>query len=349
MRILIGVLEIAGLIPVYADGFRQLGHEVTTVVRQKIPWYEANYNFELHSQELTLDDAILIGYLLGSHDGFVYEWARAGLLPWAKDLELIKDIGKKSISIFQGSDVRYYPAYIDWYAIEKESLLKLPFPYESVSDSLRPLRKAEKYSDLILSLQNQSVLGIRPYMHSFLPMKLDDYPFKVPGRDVPIVVHSPSRKWIKGSEIIEQALEDLRREGVLFQSYIMHNISNKDVIRALVNADVVIDQLFFPLSGKLALEGMACGCAVASGDREEVEPFPPNRPIWHIDYRGVKEQLKELLTNKELRVKLAYAGRDYVEKYHNHIGVANRILHLLYSDDSLIYDYYPTFYFNQFH
>jgi len=93
---------------------------------------------------------------------------------------------------------------------------------------------------------------------------------------------------------------------------------------------------------------MACGCAVANNEREEYEPFPPNRPIWHIDYENIENQLRVLLTNNELRIKLAQAGRYYVEKMHDHVGVANRMLHLLYPIDELTYDYHPDFYYSGF-
>src|SRR5258707_10360280 len=35
LRILVGTVEIGGVLPIFADGFRQLGHQVTTVISDR--------------------------------------------------------------------------------------------------------------------------------------------------------------------------------------------------------------------------------------------------------------------------------------------------------------------------
>jgi hypothetical protein len=37
LRILVGTIEIAGMIPIFADGFRRLGHQVTTAISASHP------------------------------------------------------------------------------------------------------------------------------------------------------------------------------------------------------------------------------------------------------------------------------------------------------------------------
>jgi hypothetical protein len=53
--------------------------------------------------------------------------------------------------------------------------------------------------------------------------------------------------------------------------------------------------------------------------------------------------LKRLLTNKELRLRLAYEGRPFVEKYHDYLKVTERMLECV-EDDSRKADYYPEFF-----
>ncbi|MCJ7531805.1 MAG: tetratricopeptide repeat protein [Anaerolineales bacterium] len=123
-------------------------------------------------------------------------------------------------------------------------------------------------------------------------------------------------------------------------------MTNQQVLEALVDADVVIDQIHVPGGGKLTLEGMACGCAGDSAVREQLEPYFSLRPIWKIDPENIEQQLEQLLTDKELRLELAAEGRAYVEQYHDRVTVAERILNALAQTEAtdLTYDYYPTFF-----
>jgi hypothetical protein len=100
MRILVGTTEIAGLIGDFADGFRQLGHEVTSVVSNRHPSYpNLSYDVELYPwasmgskpspTKSSIPDSILrvargaanritgarVVPLLMEHDVFVFPWA----------------------------------------------------------------------------------------------------------------------------------------------------------------------------------------------------------------------------------------------------------------------------------
>ncbi len=119
---------------------------------------------------------------------------------------------------------------------------------------------------------------------------------------------------------------------------------HRQVLSELADADVAIDQLHMPLHGKLGVEAMASGCALASCNREDYEPFPPNRPIWNLEPENLDTQLKLLLTDKELRVRLAREGRRYAERYHDHVKVAGRILDRLAAGGTKGDDHYPTFF-----
>jgi hypothetical protein len=125
-------------------------------------------------------------------------------------------------------------------------------------------------------------------------------------------------------------------------------MSHQQVMEELINADVVVDQLFFPLHGKLGIEAMATGCALASSNREDYEPFPANRPIWHIDPGNLYEQLRLLLSDRDLRLRLARQGRAYVETYHDHVKVAEGMVDALAATGMQRLDHYPVFFAQQF-
>ncbi len=262
-----------------------------------------------------------------------------------RDYPLLKFLGKRIVSLLVGDDVRHSSAYgqeFDSITLSPDHSQRLLS--DPLTRPLRSLRMAERYSDLILSGPNMSGLAVRPYMHFAVPLNLSEYEGEVKGREIPIVVHAPSNRSVKGTHLIVPALQRLRPEGVPFELRLLHDRPHQQVLAELADADVVIDQLHLPIHGKLGAEAMASGCALATCNREEYEPFPPKRPIWHLDPENLDGQLRRLLTDRELRVGLAREGRAYVERYHDHVQIAQRILDALSADESQRYDHYPTFF-----
>lgn len=344
MRVLVGATEIGGLIEVWADAFRQHGCQVTTAVIQNNQWWPVKYDYDFTHRGLDAHRLLDTGFIFGGHDLFLYQWARRTFLPDLLDLSYLKAHGKKIITVCVGSDVRDYEAYRQWYKTCERNLRALPFPQEPVQNTLRPLRIAELYSDLLLSQPNQSILGLRPYQHFFVPLKLDEYTFNIPARAVPIIVHIPSRPELKGTSEFARALEELKKEGLKFESRMLLDIPHKTVIEELANADIVLDELNIALHGKLTIEGMASGCAVIAGNDEEYEPFPPNRPIQHAYTWNLIERLRELIQDVPYRTNLAQRAKLYVDQHHDHVKIVGRLLVDLDSNPGARIDHYPRFY-----
>ena len=224
IRVLVGSVETGGLTFDFADGFRQLGHQVTTVSAWLHRFHpEAIYDYDI---SVTARDLIhwpqwvrrsaspIIQFprgaanraaryaqllkLITAHDLFVFKWGGVGLTPGNREFPMLKALGKTVVSAFMGSDVRDLGAYNQQY----DSLSHSPEfdrelsgrSREDITNPYGPLeniRTAELYSDLILSQPNQSGLAVRPYKHLFLPMRLSLYKARIPGREVPVVVHAP--------------------------------------------------------------------------------------------------------------------------------------------------------------
>lgn len=354
MRILVGIVEIAGQISIFADGFRRLGHQVTTAIGEKNPLYpDVRYDVDVCPQLVNWSWKVnraaqlaLLPRLIASHDVFAFQWAGSSLMSDHRDLPLLKKFGKRVVSFFCGDDVRHATAYAQQFSdVAPSSDHSERLRTDPLERPLRNIRMAERYSDLIVSAPNLAGLALRPYLHFLVPVNLDECRAKIPGRDVPVIVHAPSDKGVKGTHLILPALERLRSEGVRFELRLLHGVPHRQVLAELFEADAAIDQLHLPIHGKFGVEAMASGCALACGNREDYEPFPPNRPVWHIDPEGLHAQLRELLTDKELRVRLAHEGRRYAERYHDHVAVARRIVERLDAPARADgYDHYPTFF-----
>ena len=158
-----------------------------------------------------------------------------------------------------------------------------------------------------------------------------------------MVVHAPSARAIKGTDALLESLERLRAEGLRFELRVMTDVPNREVLDAFSDADVVIDQLHLPMHGRLGVEAMASGCAVATADRADLEPVPARRPVWPIDTANLDARLRTLLTDRALRTRLAREGVAHARRHHDHLAVARRISECL-SDANAPLEHTPTFF-----
>lgn len=340
LRILIGPKEIGGQIPDYAAGFRALGHQVTTVIREHNPMFrELEYDVDLSKNR----EPGLIARLIDEHDVFVFQFGET-LVPGSVDLPVIRDAGKSIIAICNGDDIRHSSAYHQEFGVPPEVhgefYVKDPLPRP-----MQTMRLMERYASLVVSVPNQSGLALRPYMHFAYVIDLSLYTEKIPDREIPVVVHAPSDRACKGTREILESLDRLATRGIKFELRLLEKVPNAVVRETLRDADVAIDQLFVSY-GKFAAEALASGCATACITYPDIEPFAHFRPLHHIDAANIDSQLERLLTDRSLRRSLAERGRPHVEAVHDRTVVCKRLIDSLSAalDGSLRYDYYPTFF-----
>ena len=191
MRILVGTFEIGRMVYDLAEGFRQLGHQVDTVVAFGNP-YVSDLKYDRPFDQAALGALLrsvhanpeprnsesmrLLNSLLSDYDVYVFTFGTS-LLPMNLDFPLLKRRGKRIISTFQGSDVRHWSAaepVAEAYGYKIPSMYRTP-PYDNLNAHLQTIRMAERYADSIFSLPFQSELAIRPYHHIVLPVDLRLY------------------------------------------------------------------------------------------------------------------------------------------------------------------------------
>ncbi len=293
------------------------------------------------------------------------------LLPRLTDLNILCRMGKTIVCYQSGSELRHeitsvafwsayghiFPSgafisdpryYYNPKAGPKETkriaqllLSTSPFTH-SLINKMYNTRMAEMYATTICTHPSIISCGIRPHMSIQLPFDTSLCKFKPPMNDVPLVVHAPSKRSFKGSNLIINTLRDLKDEGIPFRFCFLENLENHDILKTLSQADVLIDQVVCGAFGRLALEGLASGCAVVSGNSSCV-PWPPDRPAVSVTPINLKNCLREVLTNKKLRIDLANQGYEYLQKgYHEPTNAAQSILNALEREQNKQFDYYPT-------
>lgn len=363
MKILIGSQDIAGLITQYKAGFIDNGHNVTTIVNTKHNFYNYEYDYvtndmffsSLYSVEINKKNYLkrlirkinyynryyeykkFIRQQILEHDIIILIWHP--FFSDCSDLKFAKKYNKKIISIFVGSDVRYFQAFK-----QEFNVINWKFPdnldHTNPNYHLKIIRNSEKYSDLIYSVPDQAGLQLRPYSHSQVPIEVEHIQFNYPDNQIPKVIHAPSEPFKKGTDIIDSTLRKLKLEGLKFEYISVRNLKNREILKLLKEADILVDEIVFNGPGVLSFEAMASGCAVATKYIES-SPNSFQPPIWNIDASNIYEKLKKLLTDFELRKKLAFSGREYVENNNSAKIITKKIIEDL--DKNVHLEYYPAF------
>jgi hypothetical protein len=295
----------------------------------------------------------LLNEVIHDYDTFLFLWR--GFRDDAADLEFLKKLGKKIVVVFVGSDVRWrtsynqevkrysIPSFYDRLDPTEESTIK------ELHNKLRYLRMAEKYADLIYSLPNQSQLALRPYNHFFVPINKNLIPENTGQREIPVVAHAPSRRAVKGTDIVLATLEKLKNEGIKFETKLIENMPYLDALKEYSNSDILIGELFIPSAGKLDREALAGGTIVLSSMRYDYIDNPPSDcPIIDVHPDNLYHELKSIILDYPRRVELAKKGPAFVKKYHDVNSICEDIVDKLSNPTEPKWDFYPEFFRDHF-
>jgi glycosyltransferase involved in cell wall biosynthesis len=134
----------------------------------------------------------------------------------------------------------------------------------------------------------------------------------------PLLLHSPSAQNAKGTGIILKTIERLK-DKYDFDFVLLKNVSRKEVLTLMKQADIFIDQIIIGGYGMAALEAMAFGKPVMCYLIPEVfeAGLPIECPIVNTNPDNIEEKLEKLLNNVNLRGEIGVQSRNYVEKYHD--------------------------------
>lgn len=183
---------------------------------------------------------------------------------------------------------------------------------------------------------NPDLLNVLPENASFVPyghIPVSDWTprYTQADRSRLLFAHAPSNRRVKGTDLILDALAELKEEGYLFDLDLVEGVSNAEALARYADADVVIDQLFAGWYGGLAVEAMALGKPVVVYIREsDLRHIPAGMaddlPFFRATPATVKDDLRRVLeTPRAELVSQAKKSRAFVEKWHDPAAIASRI------------------------
>jgi hypothetical protein len=183
---------------------------------------------------------------------------------------------------------------------------------------------------------NPDLLHVLPDSAEFLPyshISLEEWaPIYTQAEDRPLRIgHAPSHRGVKGTNLIVEAVENLKRRGFIFDFILVEGVKNAEAKMIYSKLDVLVDQLFIGWYGGLAVEAMALGKPVIAYVRESDLRFVPAQmaeelPVLNSAPGGIEKSL-ELVLQMPRNDLLAWAKRSraFVERWHDPMLIAERV------------------------
>lgn len=239
------------------------------------------------------------------------------------DLPLYKELDKKVIMQYWGSDVRMLSKAIKLnpFAVVKEKnedLIKrrLELISKYVPNCLVDYELAEyvkDYHERVHYTKFAIDLGKYKYIKETNNKKV-------------LIVHAPTSPEIKGTKYILKAIEELK-EKYDFDFKLVHGMSHEEAKKVYIQADIILDQVLCGSYGVLSVESMAMGKPVICWISDFMkEKYPKDLPIISANPDNIKEKIENLLNNIDSLKDIGLKGRKYAEKYHDKNLVVDNLL-----------------------
>jgi hypothetical protein len=142
-------------------------------------------------------------------------------------------------------------------------------------------------------------------------------------RTVPVIVHAPNHRNVKGTAYLVDAVAQLQRLGIAFELRLIEGVPRHEALGMYVDADIIADQFIMGAFGIFALEGMALGKPVLTYlDEVHLQRRLYSHPLVNTTPENLIEVLAALHAVPELRSRLGKASRASVVRYQSFDALA---------------------------
>lgn len=142
----------------------------------------------------------------------------------------------------------------------------------------------------------------------------------------PVVVHAPSNKSFKGTDIVLNTVDLLQRTHD-FEFVLIDGLPFAEAQAAINRCDIFLDQFLAGNHGLATLESMARGkptfCYIQPSIRQRYEN---TLPIVNANPDNLAEKLREFIENGQLRHDVGRKSRAYVERHHDAHQLAHELI-----------------------
>lgn len=310
---------------------------------KRIWWlFSAPFRYEILHFNFGSSFAGYYGVNLHPKEGFSYvqflKWIYSKYLLGMQTIELslLKLLKKPVFVTYQGDDARQGDYCLANFEISIATQVDDGY-YNIASDEFKrkSIERLDKCCERIYSV-NPDLMHVLPQRTVFVPYShvfMDEWrPIFTQTENRPLrIVHAPSHRQVKGTDIIIAALDQLKAQGYSFELLLVEGMSNAEARKVYETADVLVDQLFAGWYGGLAVELMALGKPVLVYIREDdLKYIPPEMksdlPFVNVNPSTIEDGLRDVFEmSREQLLDLARKSRAFVERWHDPVKIAKQI------------------------
>jgi len=314
--------NIAGVPYILSRAQRGLGIGSDVVVFRKNSYgYGYDFNMQVDRLPRILQPFLRVKELLSKYRNYdVYHLHSSSFLPFYLDAPILRLLNKKIVYHHHGSDVRELKFLKNSIKIIKKGIPFFSrlgnFHYVSTPDLLEIVPGSEWLPNPV----NVESLNEFARKHAHARKKREEI----------IVAHAPTNRKVKGTDFVINAVNQLKKEGLNIRLDLIENKEHETALQHILNADIVVDQLIVGWYGVQAIEAMILKKPVCVFIRKDLEKnFKGfSMPVCNSSVSSIKENLRELVLDDNLRNKLGENGEKYAKKMHDSNKIAEKTIKL---------------------
>jgi glycosyltransferase involved in cell wall biosynthesis len=244
-------------------------------------------------------------------------------------------------------DVIHYDSGLDFYRNSAQAIKwkregkKIVCCYYGSDLRVRGLiKELDEISDLNITSEYDHLSLKKDLHYLFYPYDISELPKRQESNnDELTIVHSPTNRKFKGTEIIISVVEKIKLENRI-NFILLENKPRLEVLAVKSKCDICIDQVGGVMGGtgygKAGLETLAMGIPTITNMTKDYSDWLPENPF--VIANNEKElyfKLKMLIEDRKLINQLGSNGIEWVRKYHGFQSVNNQ-LYKLYKEKKII-------------
>lgn len=202
------------------------------------------------------------------------------------------------------------------------------------------IREMDRISDLNITSEFDHLALKKNLHYIFYPYDPSELPPRRKNEEGLVrIVHSPTNRKFKGTELIIGVIERIRKERAI-EFLLVENTPRDKVLEIKSGSDICIDQVGGTMGGtgygKAGIESLAMGVVTITNMSPDYQDWLPQNPfVVANDGDQLYRRLMELIDNPSLREEIGNKGIEWVSKYHG-IKNVNERLYQLYREHNIL-------------
>ncbi len=330
------------------SGFRNSGNNVKGVSFYNHKYFKPSKLIRKFNLNRPLDSfSNMFEFIFTYPIFFVYtmiQLYRSDIIYWIQEppfpkmfwLKYTKLLNKKNLVEYIGGDIRCPQILMKINPFYREVLSSGNYEYHKIDNNGKKSLIQKQFSSIkaIPIVNHEMSLFLNKGFHSNFILAYTKFDVKsitpiYPSKNnsKPLIIHSPTAPYAKGSNIIREVINRLE-QSFEFEYKMLYNMPKDEVSSFVEKCDIFIDQIIIGSYGLSSIEAMAYGKPSMCYILDEVFENGLDRdcPIVNVNPDTFEEALINLLKSPNLRHSIGIKSRQFVEKYHDTLKICEQIL-----------------------